>query len=562
MAALTERDTLKTPITAAPVPITISARQGATHWNREELFAAGALTIGELLANVPGATLMAAGFMLAPTVVAWHGDPGGIRVFLDGVEREEVTLRNGGITDFVLIPLWSLEDVTLEETAGELRVHLRTWHVERTTPATRTDVLTGSENLNLFRGYFGKRAANGAVIQLAAQQVSSSSIPGMDGDALGAMARVGWAGGAWSVDGTWLRQGIERTVGGRYLVPDVVDAGQAPDGLAVPAYSGATSLSYLRIGWRSAVDEGAWAQFVASTLGSTLKASKATGASATDSVDAAASQAQYTARAGINRGRVRLGLTTRLKSALGSTDVAPAGTAEFVDSTYALAATAGKRFSGASVWDVRGRVTPFTWLRLTATAGTSQRSGGAGTTSGTSVDASLRIRGIWIGGGVRRVDDGVVLGPVELDTTINAVTVPRGSAVTFNLVAPIWRGWMLQTDALRWDSATPYRPQTQVRSRVWFASSFSEKFPRANFHLHAEVNQEYRSRLFVPAGSDGLGQVAKAYSVFGSLLEIRIGSGVLSWSYRDMSGLNYATFPGFVMPKITSVYGLRWEFWN
>ncbi len=78
----------------------------------------------------------------------------------------------------------------------------------------------------------------------------------------------------------------------------------------------------------------------------------------------------------------------------------------------------------------------------------------------------------------------------------------------------------------------------------------------------AALKHEYRSRLFVPTGSDGLGQVSKASSVFGSLLEIRIASAVISWDYRNMSGTNFETFPGYLMPRITSVYGIRWEFWN
>ena len=78
----------------------------------------------------------------------------------------------------------------------------------------------------------------------------------------------------------------------------------------------------------------------------------------------------------------------------------------------------------------------------------------------------------------------------------------------------------------------------------------------------AALTHEYRSQFYVPLRNDPLGQVSKPYSVFGSQLEIRIASAVLSWTYRNMAGTNFETFPGYLMPRITSVYGIRWEFWN
>ncbi|MDA1080522.1 MAG: Plug domain-containing protein [Gemmatimonadetes bacterium] len=553
---LTEADTIKAPLAAPPVPLVISARNGASHWNRDELFAAGALTLGELLSHVPGVTLMTTGFLLAPSIVAWHGDPAGVRIFLDGIEREEMTIRNAGVTDYALIPVWALEEISLEEAAGELRVHAVTWRVDRTTPSTRTDVLTGSENLNLFRGYFGRRASNGAVIQLAAQQVSTISVPGLDGDALGAMGRIGWAGGSWSVDGTVLRQGLKRNVGARFLLTD------SPNGNALPAYEGSTSTSYLRIGWKNPQSPGAWAQFVAATLGSALKQPAGVSGVAADSGDTTASQAQYVAQAGVNRGRLRLNAVTRVRSLGGTTDVAPLGRAEFVVPKASVSASAGKRFSGESVWDVRAQAAPRNWFRVAATTGTYKPSGASATRMASSIDASVRVRGRWIGGGVRRVDAGRVSGPVEFDSAAQAVDIPKGSALTVSAGGPVWRNWNVQTNVVQWDAATPFRPQTEVRTKFWFASDFRERFPNSTFEVMAALNHEFRSRLFVPNGTDPIGQVSKAYSVFGTLLEIRIASAVISWDYRNMVGLNYETFPGYVMPKIASVYGIRWQFWN
>lgn len=547
------------------VPAAIGARNGPQSWNRDELFASGALTLGELLEQVPGVTHMTAGFIIAPATLAWHGDPGGVRVFVDGVEREEVTIRNGGVTDFSLVPLSSLEFVSLEETAGELRVHARTWRVDRTTASTRTDVLTGSENLNLFRGFFGKRASNGIAVQLGAQQVSTLSVPGMDGQALGAFARLGWAAGSWSVDATMLRQGLDRSVGARYLTPG---SPEPANGTALPAFNGSTSTSYLRLAWKSPDAAGPWAQLVGATLGSGLRhgtTGTSSSAATTDTAasgDTTASETQYMAQAGINRGRLRLNGELRLRSLDGTGSTAPLVRAEYADARYALSASAGTRFGGASVWDVRAQASPFEWLRLSASDGVSQPSAGGRTRAGSSVAASIRVRDRWIGAGAIRVDGGAVLAPVELDTVVRTVGSPAGKALVVSAGGPLWRGWQFQTDAVEWDAAAPFRPQTQANTRVSFSSDFHDRFPRSNFHLLAALTDEFRSRLYVPTAADPVGQAAKGFNVLGTLLEIRISTAVISWSYRDMTGSYYETFPGYLMPRITSVYGIRWEFWN
>ena len=566
---LTAADTIKAPLASPYLPSHRGTDVVQRTWNREELFASGALTLGELVAQFPGVTMMTTGFIMAPEVLAWHGDPRGVRLLVDGVEREEVTPRNAGVTDFTLVPLWSFEQVTLEESAGELRVHARTWRVDRTTPSTRTDVLTGSENLNLFRGFFGRRSANGLAIQVAAQQANTSSITGMDGDALGAMVRLGWAAGSWSADLTTLRQGLTRNSGVRY-------ARTEPAVGAFPAFTGSSSMTYLRAAWRDPQGTGPWIQLVAATLaavkahptsssgGSGGRSSSNTAAIAADTADTTASRAQYALSAGVNRNGLRLSGVTRFRSADGKLGVAPSVRAEWARRWLSVSANAGRRFEGTAVWDARATAVPRDWLRLSATLGVSQAGldSGRATRTGTSVEAAARWRDRWLSIGAVRLGPGVVAAPVELDTAMRAVRLPQGNAIKVSFTGPLRWGWFVSTDVVEWNAATTFRPQTQARSKVWFSSSFKDKFPQANFHILAALTHDYRSKFYVPLGDDPLRQVSKAYSVFGSQLEIRIASAVLSWTYRNMAGTNFETFPGYLMPRITSVYGIRWEFWN
>ncbi len=555
---LTAADTVKAPLTEAYAPAVRGTRDVRLHWDRAQLFEGGALTLGDVLARIPGVTLMTTGFLLAPSVAAWHGDPGGIRVYLDGVERDEVTPRNGGVTDFALIPLWALEDVVVEEWPGELRVYARSWRVDRTTASTRTDIVTGSDNLNLFRGYFGKRASNGIAVQLAAQQASALSLPGMDGDALGAMGRLGWAAGSWSVDATVLRQGLNRNAGNRILAnPPVTNA--------IPAYRGASTTSYIRAGWHSPSAEGTWLQVISATVGASLAhtSSAATAGAAADSgADTTVAHRQFLVMGGVNRGALRMMGGLRLHSDGGTSDLARLARLDVTRAYGALSLSMEQRRGGANAWEVRAQGAPYDWLRLSATAGAWPSSAGTTAVAGSSVEAAIRLSGWWVGGGAVRVGDRDVLGPVELDTAARAARAPGGTGLKVSFGGPISRGWNLQSDVVNWDAASAFRPQTEARTRVWFDSRFLGAAPRGNLHVLAQLTHEYRSQFFAPNGSDPLGQRSRSYNVYSALVEVRISTAVVYWDYRNMTGLTYSTFPGYLMPRILNVYGVRWDFWN
>src|ERR1035437_10142343 len=82
-------DTIKTPTARPSTPRSTEIGPNRWHWDRDAMFASGALTLGELLARVPGVTLFTTGFILAPEVAGWYGNPNSVRVFVDGVERSE-----------------------------------------------------------------------------------------------------------------------------------------------------------------------------------------------------------------------------------------------------------------------------------------------------------------------------------------------------------------------------------------------------------------------------------------------------------------------------------------
>src|SRR5206468_11973576 len=180
-------------------------------WNRTQLFAAGALTVIDLLDRIPGVTTFRSGWLSTPQTVTYGGDFRRVRIFYDGIELDDLDSRTGGALDLSTVQLWSLEHLSIERSASELRIYMRTWRVENTDPYTRVDVATGNADTNLYRGFYGKRLDSGGVVQFAGQQfgVTSPRFAG-SGDALSLLSRVGVAKKNWSVEGFIIRHHATR----------------------------------------------------------------------------------------------------------------------------------------------------------------------------------------------------------------------------------------------------------------------------------------------------------------------------------------------------------------
>ena len=561
-------DTVKSPLAHAERPVLSDARW---QWSGEALRSTGAVTLADLLERVPGATSFRANWIPAPQYIAYNGDAGRVRVFLDGVELDAIDARNPGLLDLVAMPLWQLEDVTVERAAGELRVHLRTWRVERTTPITRTDITSGSEGTNLYRGYFGKRLHNGGAIQLAAQQYSSTSPrTGGDGSSLQVFGRVGWSRKKWSVDATWNRVNIDRSATTRFpQYPTLTVAG------AVPTFKGSLNNAYGRVAWGDPDAKAApWIQLIASTQGvaenhkesSTSSLTATPSALPKDTVDTAASRSQYVLSAGASGWGVRGSATARLRAGGGRSDLSPSARLAYERGWLALSAYGETRGADSTRRvDAGVRMNPWRWLELAGSYGsytpkTGVTGGPAFTASRAEVATTLwgrRLSGGLISRGLT-----TVAAPVALDSALKRVTTGAENGVLSGIRGPIYRDLGLDVSAIRWTGSGAYRPQMEVQSRLILDSSFPGKFPRNNFHLLAEAFHEHRTPMFFPTATGGAGKSTSPIDILSARLEIRIESGTVFWEGRNLFGKVYETAPGYVMPRAQQYYGLRWEFWN
>src|SRR5262245_29917569 len=145
-------DSIKDPLAHAEMPANITIARPVA-WPRDSLFGTGALTLGDLLKSVPGVNTYHAGWIASPITATYMGAFRRIRVFLDGTERQELDPRAARVLDLSQSPMCAPEDAAIEQTPEEVRVYLRSWRARITTPVTRTDVATGDQQTNLYRGF-------------------------------------------------------------------------------------------------------------------------------------------------------------------------------------------------------------------------------------------------------------------------------------------------------------------------------------------------------------------------------------------------------------------------
>jgi hypothetical protein len=575
------RDTLKAPFARSSMPVPVEIGQTLIY-DRAALFASGAITLQDLLDRIPGITGLRGGWFAAPMASAYMGDVRRVRVFVDGVEYDAIDPRTDRQLDLTEVPLWTFEELRIERGATEVRVYGRTWRVDRTTPYTRTDISTGDQQTNMYRGFFGRRWHGGEGFQVAAQQYGTT--PPFRGDPssdqLTLLGRVGWARGRFSIDAFALRTNRNRGT----ILPHSVREPTLMD--SVPGLQSSRTDAYLRAGWGDP-EHGPWLQALASSLGYSIShgTTNIFLSSGPDTVrDTTRFQAQYVLTGGLTLGLVRVDAAERLRVFEGQRLATPSARAELVSGPLALSAFAeGRGPDSLARVEATARLTPLPFLSLLASAGRSSDRrviDSSGTINFLRGEAGVRLFGLWFIGGVMRRDSTFLPPPLVfaaprdsisgqprpvIGSPYTTIASPAATGFTAAIRGPLYQALRADLEAIRWnDSAGFYRPHWQTRSQLYLATNWLSRFPSGNFGVLVALTHEYRSRTYFPiTTSSGPGVASVPDSkIYNLQIEFRILSAILSYQFRNLVGYPYQTVPGLLMPRQTQFYGVRWEFWN
>jgi hypothetical protein len=524
------------------------------------MFSTGALTVHDLLERVPGLTTLRSGWISQPMVASFLGDPGRMRVFLDGLELIELDPRSGRVWDLTQIPLWALDDIRVERGASEVRIYLRSWRVDRLTPFTRTDVYTGDQSTNLYRGLFGRRYEHGEVLQLAGQQFGTD--PGRNiesSDQLALLARLGVARKQWSADFFLLRGDRDR---GRTFADNSTDT--------IPATQSTRTDTYVRAGWGNSAN-GAWAQAIAHGARYVFGGQPIAGVTE-PLADTSRFESQYLLTGGYSTGIWRASISQRFRAGLQRRIATPSARLG-VETRYLTASALAEGRGVDSTRRLEGSVVvrPTSFVYASGAFGVHQRTLSAvgpdtlapdsRTPTFTRAEAGLRLRDLWLSGGVLRRDAVVLDAPTIFRSGTETVLDSAQTGVFATIRGRIWKALYADIQGIQWsDSGGLYRPRHQTRAELYISTSLLDRFPTRNFHVLASATHEYRSSTLWPDSTETLR--VPGYRTISTLLQVRILAAEVFWNFRNILGERYRQIPGYPAIRQSNIYGVRWEFWN
>lgn len=559
------KDTIKAPIAHAELPPVLGVGEQYT-WDRDALFASGALTLTQLLDLVPGMTTLTSGSIASPQFGAYAGNPARVRIFLDGMELDNLDPRAGGALDLAELQLWSLDQVTIERGADEIRVYCRTWTVDRTTTSTRIDVLTGDQRTNLYRAFFGKRYKHGEILQLGGQSYGTSSDNAVGGgNELALFARLGWASKQWSMDGYLMHANRTRDFREQDIANGLLEPG-------IPEQDRTRADMYFRGGYGNP-DSGAWAQaMVAHSKFDENSPFSAIAPFPTDSADTVRASTQYIFTGGLTRWGLRLSGAERYHRLYAGGLSATTVRASFEHPLLAISGYAERRSGdSSSVEEASARFTPLSFFAVAGTIG--RRHGGTAPGDGdeisTRLEAGLRVSRAWVSGGLWRRAATLVPGLIAFDSAYKTQPSMAATGPFLTVRGKFFHDIGVNIWAVRWNSPGYYRPQLQSREELYLDTQWLQRFPSKHFRLVAGVAHEYRQDAMFPVSdgfeslSDPNGVVALFSHVVTSRIEFHILDATIYFnSYSGVSPTHAEQVKGYQQPPQRLEYGIRWQFWN
>jgi len=555
--SLLKKDTVMTPFAQAEMPPVLEPGQSYT-FDRDALFNTGALTLNQLLQRVLGITTYQSGWIPSVQYASFLGNPGKIRIFIDGVELQTIGNSTSSPIDLASVAIWNVQDLTVERGTDEARIYIRTWSVTHTHTQSRVDIVTGDLGTNMLRAYFGARWRNGMGLQFGGQVYGTQTdLTVGSGSANDLMIRFGWARGDWSVDAYAQRGNGTRDPQAATFQQDTALA------RAIPGQNGSRALGYLRAAYGRADSSRTWAQVMLTqqqveqqNLGSALIPYYPP-----DSSRVRQSATQLIA--------IHFSLSDRYRWLPAGGGNEATGRLDFATKPFTLTAFVDAKADSGALGEAAITLTPMPWLMVQGAAGyrkADSAAGGDGASGRLLLGAQLGR--VWLSGGVVRRASTMVPGLVGYDAAyVNAPSAEQ-TGLFFSGRGKVVDDVGVDFWVVRWQKPGWYLPQLQERGEVYLETQWLKKFPSGNFGLHASFGEEYRSDVMFPtAGAPEAFSANTVVAIHSVVLytniEVRIQTATLYFTSNwALTPVPYEWIPQYLQPIQFYTYGLRWAFWN
>lgn len=552
-------DTLPPVVVAAPLRAGNAPgwAAGVWEWDRAALMRSTALTLNDLLAQIPGVTPVRSGFWGQPEAAALPSGTGGYtEILLDGFALDPL---NSSSYDLSRLELVQLSRVRVERRGVGLRIELETVAPTEHQPYSLVEAGTGDYGARLFRGTFMTPDFLVGPLALGIERLEGSGLFGAEP----ANTFAGWVKWARGFGSTTLQLELRRnTVEWR-----------APDKTAMKGF---------RQDWvvraRSALAPGLTTE--AFLGGSALEDESAAGTTKRGGLQGGVRAAYQTDRFWSNatlrgRGEETLpGLEADIAAGIrlpGKLEVS--GDFNLADWWAVPVATS---------WGLRAGIEPVTGVRpfvewSTGTRGVPDLRDGAGRVLLTERDAlragaELSWRGATLGAAWNRIEaDAIADFGLPFDRT--AAFYPGGTMQGLELTGRIplfWEPLRLEGWYTRWSGANPwiYLPSQSWRTALAYHHL---PLPSGNLEIDARLELSHRNGMLIPAlanpaAGPGAGNAISAVPGLTSVdfyLQIRVMAVHAFVRWNNIAHQLYQQdLPGRLFPGQRAFYGIKWSFWN
>jgi hypothetical protein len=527
-----------------------------TVFTRDSIEWGHAVTVGDLLSQVPGVYLWRGGYIGRPEPVNFQARGAtSVEYYLDGLPYVAAGVDSVAV-DPALFSISFLDRIEVERWPGQLRVHLYTRRHDRLAPRSRIGIARGEDDFARYEGSLERRFANGIGFGVAGDYLNSPTASGASSD--------------YSNTQLWLQAGYlpSPRIGLQYQLvrtgpnrrPFVV-SDPVPNDTIGPRFDAARTDVQFRGFWRSR-DDGVGPQ-VDLVYGRTGLKGEGVEQQINQVGGALSYRSPTFSIGGSGYHRTRW-TSLDLRGTAGWNPI-PA---------FAASAEGGyQRHDGSRSSKyvlVSAGLQPIRGLSLTGSA----RLGELVAAPAILADTAQKIRDYEaaIGWDRRRVGFRVGLSRTSAFSPFSYAEFPRIAAIG-TVPETEWVTAHVRLAPVRWitlegwysdprDVIPEGIPPTHSMAAFTLRSKFLRQFPSGIFDLKLRLSMETWGTGVIGRDAGGTPIRLGGATFFRSLIEIQLQSFRLFWDRGNISASNLTYVPGFEIPAYGTVFGVRWEFLN